>query len=111
LPFVGYQHIGSGLFQAIGKAKHAIFLAFSRQVLFLIPIVVLFSRYFGLRGVWLSFPTADVVAFTVTAIMVSLELRLLMRMHDKEVASKAMIATTKISHRVFDPSGVITDRV
>lgn len=88
LPLVGYQHIGTGLFQAIGKARNAIFLAFSRQVLFLIPIVILFSRLFGLRGVWLSFPASDVVAFIVTFIMVTLEFRNLMRMHREELAMK-----------------------
>jgi putative MATE family efflux protein len=87
LPLVGYQHIGTGIFQAIGKARPAIFLAFSRQVLFLIPIVYLFSHFFGLKGVWLSFPAADTISFTVTFIMVMTELRLLMRMHN---ATKAV---------------------
>jgi putative MATE family efflux protein len=89
LALVGYQHIGSGLFQAIGKAKPAIFLAFSRQVLFLIPIVVIFSRIFGLRGVWLSFPAADLISFIVTFIMVRMELRTLSHMHKEEVAGRA----------------------
>ena len=80
LPLVGYQNIGTSLFQAIGKAKPAIFLAFSRQVLFLIPAVILLSRMLGLRGVWLSFPVSDVIAFVVTYAMVVRELRRLSRM-------------------------------
>ncbi|MDR0311145.1 MAG: MATE family efflux transporter, partial [Acidobacteriota bacterium] len=43
-PLIGYQNIGASLFQAIGKAKPAIFLAFSRQVLFLIPLVLILSK-------------------------------------------------------------------
>jgi putative MATE family efflux protein len=79
LPLVGYQNIGTSLFQALGKAKPAIFLAFSRQVLFLIPLVVILSRLYGLRGVWLSFPAADSVSFLVTFIMVTYEMRHLSR--------------------------------
>jgi putative MATE family efflux protein len=83
LPLVGYQNIGTSLFQAIGKSKPAIFLAFARQVLFLIPIVFILSRLFGLQGVWLSFPVTDVVSFIVTYFMIAHELRLLAHM-DKE---------------------------
>jgi putative MATE family efflux protein len=74
-PLIGYQNIGTSLFQAIGKAKPAIFLAFSRQVLFLIPLVIILSRLLGLTGVWLSFPASDLAAFTATFIMVKRELR------------------------------------
>ena len=80
LPLVGYQIIGASLFQAIGKAKPAIFLALSRQVLFLIPMVIVLSKMFGLTGVWLSFPAADVTAFIVTWYMVVRETRVLTRM-------------------------------
>jgi putative MATE family efflux protein len=88
MPFVGYQNIGTSLFQALGKAKPAIFLALSRQVLFLIPMVVFLSRILGLRGVWLSFPAADVVSFIVTFIMVAYEMRNLTRAHKKESFNK-----------------------
>ncbi len=95
LPLVGYQHIGTCLFQAIGKAKPAIFLALSRQVLFLIPLVIILSRLLGLRGVWLSFPAADFVAFVVTYIMVTLEMRRLTRAHREntfgEMASQSSL--------------------
>ena len=79
-PLIGYQNIGASLFQAIGKAKHAIFLAFSRQVLFLIPMVLILSKLFGLNGVWMSFPASDVTAFLVTLFMVRREQRILARM-------------------------------
>jgi len=75
LPLVGYQNIGTSLFQAIGKAKPAVFLALSRQVLFLIPMVVILSRIYGLPGVWTSFPAADFVSWLVTLTMVHFELR------------------------------------
>ena len=85
LPLVGYQNIGTSLFQAIGKAKPAVFLALSRQVLFLIPLVIILSRIFGLMGVWFSFPSADIVSFVVTLIMVLHEMRRLIRQHERQL--------------------------
>jgi putative MATE family efflux protein len=82
LPLVGYQHIGTSLFQAVGKAKPAIFLALSRQVLFLIPMVLILSHLLGLQGVWLSFPAADLTSFAVTYVMVTYEMRSLTRAHE-----------------------------
>jgi putative MATE family efflux protein len=84
LPLVGYQNIGTSLFQAVGKAKPAVFLALSRQVLFLIPMVVILSSIFGLPGVWFSFPAADLVSYAVTLIMVAYEMRHLTRRHEQE---------------------------
>jgi putative MATE family efflux protein len=85
LPLVGYQNIGTSLFQAIGKAKPAVFLALSRQVLFLIPMVIILSRIFGLTGVWISFPCADCVSYVVTLIMVHYEMRRLTRQHERQL--------------------------
>ena len=79
-PAVGYQIAGASLFQAIGKAKQAIFLAFSRQVIFLIPMVIVLSKMLGLTGVWLSFPASDVTSYIVTLLMVRHEMRILTRM-------------------------------
>ena len=88
LPLVGYQHIGTSLFQALGKAKPAVFLALSRQVLFLIPMVIILSKMLGLRGVWLSFPASDSIAFIVTYIMVTYEMRRLTRAHEEHSLGK-----------------------
>lgn len=75
LPLVGYQIIGSSLFQALGKARPALFLSLMRQVLFLIPMVLILPRLLGLPGVWLAFPVADVISFIVTLIMVTYIMR------------------------------------
>lgn len=60
---VGMQMITGGVFQALGKAKAALVLSMSRQVLFLIPLLVLLSFLFGLTGIWLAFPAADLLSF------------------------------------------------
>jgi Na+-driven multidrug efflux pump len=69
LPVVGIQIIGTGLFQAIGKALPAMILTLSRQILFLIPLVYLLSSFFGLTGIWYAFLTADVLSTVITAIL------------------------------------------
>ena len=70
---VGFQIISTAFFQSIGKAGKSIFLSLSRQVIFLIPLLLWLPGEFGLLGVWVSFPLSDVVATIATAaLMLSL---------------------------------------
>lgn len=66
-PIVGFQMVGGNFFQSIGMAKKAIFLSLTRQVLYLIPLVLLLPVFIGLDGVWWSMPVSDVLA-AVTAV-------------------------------------------
>ncbi len=66
LPFVGAQIVISNFFQSIGMAKVSIFLSLSRQLLFLLPGLLLFPQHFGVSGVWISMPVSDAAA-TITA--------------------------------------------
>lgn len=68
-PLIGLTVITSILFQAMGKAKPAFLLSISRQLLFLIPAVVLLPRAYGLWGVWASFPVSDCLAFMLSGFM------------------------------------------
>ena len=56
-PLVGFQVVGSTLFQAIGKAVPNFFLSLSRQILFFLPLVLVLPRFFQLQGVWMAFPS------------------------------------------------------
>lgn len=62
LPIVGYQMVITNFFQSIGKAKISIFLSLSRQLLFLIPSIIILPRFFGVDGVWASLPLSDFAA-------------------------------------------------
>lgn len=66
---VGPQIVISSFFQAIGMPGIAIFLALSRQLLFLIPGLLLLPLWLGLNGVWISLPFADTLAFVVTVVI------------------------------------------
>ncbi len=74
-PLIGIQLITSVFFQAIGKALPALILSLLREVMIFIPLLLLFSGYFGLDGVWVARPVSDLLAFIITAAMITLELR------------------------------------
>ena len=78
---VGFQIVSTTFFQSIGKAGKSIFLSLTRQVLFLIPLLLLLPRHLGLDGVWLSFPASDIIATVVTAMMMWWQLRHLTPSH------------------------------
>lgn len=67
-PLVGCQIVISNFFQSIGKAKISIFLSLSRQLLFLIPCLLILPRFMGVNGVWTSIPVADSIAFVIALI-------------------------------------------
>lgn len=73
-PFLGLQVVGSGYFQAVGKPKEAMLLSLSRQVLFLIPSVLILPIFFGLDGIWFAIPLADGLAVFVTATLLFREM-------------------------------------
>ncbi len=75
LPLVGFQVVTAGYFQAVGKPKQAMLLMLSRQLLLLIPAVLILPRFLGLDGVWLALPTADFAASALTGICFFLEMR------------------------------------
>jgi len=72
---VGFQIVGATIFQAIGKPIQTFILSTSRQILFLIPLVFILPHFFGLNGVWLSFPIADTLSFIITLAMVIPQMR------------------------------------
>ncbi len=75
LPVVGFQIIASSYFQAIGKAKLATFLSLLRQIIVLLPLILLLPKFWGVAGVWIANPVSDLVAAVVTYIFFRNELR------------------------------------
>ena len=65
-PIVTMQLIGSAYFQAAGKAMPALFLTLLKQGIFLIPLAYILPKYYGIDGVWWSFPIADVLSTIIT---------------------------------------------
>jgi Na+-driven multidrug efflux pump len=65
-PLIAVQLIGSAYFQAIGKAIPALLLTLTKQGFFLIPLILILPRFYGINGVWYSFPIADIGAAAIT---------------------------------------------
>ncbi len=65
-PIVTMQLIGSAYFQAAGKAMPALLLTLLKQGIFLIPLAYILPMYYGVNGVWWSFPIADTLATIIT---------------------------------------------
>ncbi len=75
LPLSGVHMISSNLFAAIGKPVRGAMLSLTRQVFFLIPLMLILPLFFGIKGVLMAAPSADFLAFLVVLIFVSKEMR------------------------------------
>lgn len=68
LPIIGISILGTVYFQSIGSAKLSMVLGILRQVIILIPIILVVPRVYGLDGVWMSQPIADFGAMIVVGL-------------------------------------------
>lgn len=78
-PFLGLQFVGGSFFQAIGKALPATIITISRQVVFLIPAILVFPLFWGLKGIWMSWPFSDFMDIIVCAVFLIYELKIINR--------------------------------
>jgi putative MATE family efflux protein len=74
-PIVGFQIVTTNFFQYIGKAQKAIWLSLTRQLLFLVPLLLILPPMMGATGVWISFPIADLFASALAAVLLFQQLR------------------------------------
>lgn len=82
LPVVGMQVISSNYFQAIGKAKISMFLSLLRQVILLIPCILILPNFLGLTGIWVSGALSDGLASLVTGVLFYLSIKKLKDKHE-----------------------------
>ncbi len=75
LPLNGYQVVSWAYFQAVGKPKQAMILTMTKQILFVIPLVVILPKFFGLDGVWIAMPIADFLAACLAGALLFVEVR------------------------------------
>jgi putative MATE family efflux protein len=66
-PIIGFQMVASNFFQSIGMPGKAIFMSLTRQVLFLLPCLLILPAFFGIKGVWYSMPASDLLASIIAA--------------------------------------------
>jgi Na+-driven multidrug efflux pump len=68
LPLLSAQIVGASYFQAIGEAKKATFLGLSRQVLLLIPLLLILPNFLGLNGVWGASTLSDLISSLIAIV-------------------------------------------
>lgn len=92
MPIIGIQMTASNYYQAVGKAKKAMFISLTRQIIFLIPAFLILPRLFGLTGVWLAGPIADTLAILISAIVIFREMRSLRKLSIGEDSNNKIVA-------------------
>lgn len=93
-PIVGFQIVTGNFFQSIGMAKKSIFLSVSRQLVFLVPFLVVFPYIWGTNGVWISIAASDALSAITAMVMLSMFYR------DKNKKAPRIRMTSSL-HRVF----------
>jgi Na+-driven multidrug efflux pump len=82
-PLVGFQIVAGGFFQYIGRAPLAMFLSTTRQLLFLLPMLLILTPEYGAMGAWMSMPIADAASVVVAGTLLYMQIRKLRRLeHD-----------------------------
>jgi Na+-driven multidrug efflux pump len=74
-PIVGFQMVTGNFFQSVGMANKSIFMSLSRQLIFLIPCLLILPNFFGLDGVWMSMPISDGLSSIIAAILLTNQLK------------------------------------
>jgi Na+-driven multidrug efflux pump len=72
---IGAQMVITNFFQSIGSAKVSIFLSLSRQLIFLVPMIIILPQFMGLKGVWLAMPLSDGIAAIMAYAMIAVYIR------------------------------------
>ena len=67
---VGFQITTSQLFQSLGLSRQAIFISLTRQIIFLLPALLILPHFYGIDGVWYAIPLGDLLATVVSASMI-----------------------------------------
>jgi Na+-driven multidrug efflux pump len=75
MPVIGFQLVTTNFFQSIGKVNKSIFLSLTRQVLLLIPLLLILPLFIGEKGVWYSMPISDMIAAMLTIVMLWIQFR------------------------------------
>lgn len=78
-PLWAFPILGSTFFQAIGKARPALIITLSRDILFFIPAILILPIFFGLTGAWVAWPLTDFFSFLVSGVFLLREISIINR--------------------------------
>jgi putative MATE family efflux protein len=84
-PIIGFQMVTSNFFQSIGMAKKAIFLSLTRQMIFLVPALLIMPLFMQLDGIWWSMPFSDLCATVTSGTMLYLQFKRFKRLESNQI--------------------------
>ena len=84
-PLVGFQVVAGNFFQSIGQAKKAIIQSLSRQIIFLVPALLIFPTLFGLNGVWIAMPVSDFLASLLSLYLLIGQIKIIRNMQENQL--------------------------
>ena len=87
MPIVGYQMVITNFFQSIGMAKISILLSLSRQLLMLLPLLLILPSMFGVTGVWMSMPLSDTLSALLAGVMMMKYMKRFKRQHKELITN------------------------
>lgn len=88
-PLVSCQIVISNFFQSIGKAKVSIFLSLSRQLIYLLPCLLILPSMFGTKGVWGSMAVSDFMSFFTAIAMLTIHIKKISKQNQIMAENKA----------------------
>ncbi len=72
---VGYQIVVTNFFQSLGMAAKSVFLSLTRQIIFMIPMLLILPPVWGLNGVWACFPVCDFMSAVVATVFLIVQVK------------------------------------
>lgn len=88
LPFIGFQVMSSGYFQAVGKPKQAMILTLARQVIILIPAILILPGIYGLDGILAAGPLSDIASAVLCGGLLFFEWKSMKKIMDSDKLPK-----------------------
>lgn len=79
----GYQIVVTNFFQSVGEAGKSIFMSLTRQVLFIIPFLLILPQFWKIDGVWLAYPFSDVCSTVTAALMMAWQIKKIRRLENR----------------------------
>jgi Na+-driven multidrug efflux pump len=86
---IGIQPVTSSFLTSIGKATKGLFISLTRQILFLLPMIILFPMRWGIDGVMYAGPIADLVAIIVSTLLITHEMRAIKKLEKSKSEIKS----------------------
>lgn len=90
LPIISISLVGSNYIQAVGKPRKAMILSLLRQVILLIPLIIVLPKFLQLNGIWIAQAAADFAAVLITGFALIMEFK--SYKNEPAVNNKAILA-------------------